>query len=161
MSSTTSATNGAQNTTISGSTSSLFVNGILLSANSSKQERWLASEYPDVLKRINQEHDDSERDDIIDHMARKLGSLIKREGGTVTLPDVGDNEFVVTHHAEADDHNRFIPNSADPQSGSETCPDCGSDMHSQILQTRSADEAGTEIFKCSDPTCSHTERRND
>ncbi len=161
MSTTSTATADAQHTTVSGDADSLFVNGILLSANASKQERWLASEHPDVLRRINNQHDDydASRADIIDHIARKLAVRAKENGESITLPDATTDEFVVTQHAEDDDHDRFVPD--ENGATSQNCPECGSDMHSQVLQTRSADEAGTEIYKCSDPTCSHTERRND
>jgi len=159
MSTTTNDATDAQHTTIDGTFDALFADGDLVPADAPPAERWLAKEYPDMLADINDRHTqhDLSRADIIDQVASKLALRRKEQGESVTL---SDGAPVVTHHGVTN-NNRFIPSTGIIGDARE-CPTCSADMHpGHIQQTRSADEAGTEVYKCSNPTCNHTERRTD
>ncbi|MBQ6100361.1 transcription factor S [Methanobrevibacter sp.] len=72
-----------------------------------------------------------------------------------------DNKYKVSKDIEAKDNVKML--GEDIEVGptvNETCPECGHDKATyKLIQTRSADEAPTRIFKCS--KCKHTWRAYD
>ena len=72
-----------------------------------------------------------------------------------------NNEYEVSANIEASENVKML--GEDIEVGpvtNETCPECGNDKATYtMLQTRSADEAPTRIFKCT--KCKHTWRAYD
>ena len=89
----------------------------------------------------------------------KDGKLECSCGYTKNLSD--DNEYEVSDNREADETVKML--GEDVEVGptvNEICPECGHVKATyKLIQTRSADEAPTRIFKCS--KCKHTWRAYD
>lgn len=72
-----------------------------------------------------------------------------------------EKEYAVSEEITADETVKML--GEDVEVGptvNETCPECGHDKATyKLIQTRSADEAPTRIFKCS--KCKHTWRAYD
>ncbi|WP_295610083.1 transcription factor S [uncultured Methanobrevibacter sp.] len=76
--------------------------------------------------------------------------------------DLSDNDgYEVSKKVETEENVKMLGEDVDvAPTVNETCPECGHDKATYtLLQTRSADEAPTRIFKCT--KCKHTWRAYD
>lgn len=89
----------------------------------------------------------------------KEGKLECGCGYTKNLSD--NNEYEVSKKIEAEESVKMLGEDVDVRpTTTETCPECGNDKaYYEIKQTRSADEAPTRFFTCTE--CKHTWREYD
>ena len=86
----------------------------------------------------------------------KEGKLECGCGYTKNLSD--NNEYEVSKKIEAEENVKMLGEDVDVRpTTTETCPECGNDKaYYEIKQTRSADEAPTRFFTCTE--CKHSWR---
>ena len=72
-----------------------------------------------------------------------------------------NNEYEVSKKIETEENVKMLGEDVDVRpTTTETCPECGNDKaYYEIKQTRSADEAPTRFFTCTE--CKHTWREYD
>ena len=98
----------------------------------------------------------------------KCGAMMLPSNGVLKCNSCGysnelsdDDEYAVSEKVESNETVKMLGEDVDVRpTTTETCPECGNDKaYYELKQTRSADEAPTRFFTCTE--CKHTWREYD